>query len=107
MKPQTILKKDAIYLKSYINLSDCSTQVGKIQKVWTIFCITSLLFACFLSLKKLFTCVGVLLLCIYVHHTCTVPTDSEEGGFPGTGVTHGCKPLCGCWELNLGILQQQ
>jgi hypothetical protein len=48
MKPQTILKKDAIYLKSYINLSDCSTQVGKIQKVWAIFCITSLLFACFL-----------------------------------------------------------
>lgn len=27
---------------------------------------------------------------------------SEEGvGLPGTVVMDGCKPLCGCWELNL------
>ena len=26
-----------------------------------------------------------------------------EGGIgcPGTGVTDGCEPLCGCWEPNL------
>lgn len=25
-------------------------------------------------------------------------------GFPGTGVTDDCKPLCVCWELTLGPL---
>ena len=33
---------------------------------------------------------------------------SEEGiGFPGTGVADGCEPLCGCWESNLGPLEEQ
>ena len=27
--------------------------------------------------------------------------------FPGTGVTDGCEPTCGCWELNLGPLKEQ
>ena len=27
--------------------------------------------------------------------------------FPGTGVTDGCDPTCGCWELNLGPLKEQ
>ena len=32
----------------------------------------------------------------------------EEGiGSPGAGVTDGCEPLCECWELNLGPLEQQ
>ena len=32
----------------------------------------------------------------------------EEGvGSPETGVTGGCEPLCGCWELNPGPLQEQ
>lgn len=26
---------------------------------------------------------------------------------PGTGVTNGCEPRCGCWELNLRPLQGQ
>lgn len=26
---------------------------------------------------------------------------------PGTGVTDGCKPACGYWELSLGLLQEQ
>lgn len=31
----------------------------------------------------------------------------EEGtGFLRTGVTDGSKPLCGCWESNLGPLQE-
>ena len=25
----------------------------------------------------------------------------------GIGVMDGCKPLCGCWEWNLGPLQEQ
>jgi hypothetical protein len=32
----------------------------------------------------------------------------EEGvGSHGTGVTGGCEPPCGCWELDLGPLQEQ
>jgi hypothetical protein len=25
----------------------------------------------------------------------------------GTGVVNGCEPVCGCWELNPGPLQEQ
>lgn len=33
---------------------------------------------------------------------------SEEGVSPlGTVVMDGCEPLCECWELNLGPLQDQ
>jgi hypothetical protein len=28
-------------------------------------------------------------------------------GFPGSGVTDRWEPPCGCWELNLGSLEQQ
>lgn len=32
----------------------------------------------------------------------------EEGiGLHGTGITDSCEPLCGCWELNLDLLQGQ
>ena len=33
---------------------------------------------------------------------------SEEGvEFPGTGITDGYGPLCGCWESNVDPLQEQ
>jgi hypothetical protein len=25
--------------------------------------------------------------------------------YPGTGVTDGCKQICGCWEANPGLLE--
>jgi hypothetical protein len=51
---------------------------------------------------------SVLPVWIYVHHVHAVPEEAKEGaGSPGTGVTDGCKPSCGCWELNLGPLQKQ
>ena len=31
----------------------------------------------------------------------------EDSGYPETEVTDGCKPPCGCWELNLGNLEEQ
>lgn len=32
----------------------------------------------------------------------------EEGiGFPGTGVTNGCKLLCGCWDSTLDALEKR
>jgi hypothetical protein len=27
-------------------------------------------------------------------------------GMPETGVTDDCEPQCGCWELNLGLLEE-
>jgi hypothetical protein len=33
--------------------------------------------------------------------------EKEGIGAPGTGVKHSCEPPCGCWELNLGSLQEQ
>ena len=48
-------------------------------------------------------CMGVLLACTYVHHMHMVATETEGSIKPtGLGVTD-----CGCWELNLGSLQEQ
>jgi hypothetical protein len=45
--------------------------------------------------------------CISVHHLHAVPLKQEEGiRVPGTVDTEGCEPPCGCWELNLGLLQE-
>ena len=51
---------------------------------------------------------SILPACMYVHY---VPVwyhqRSDEGlRSPGTAVTHGCDLPCGCWELNLGPLQE-
>ena len=36
------------------------------------------------------------------------PWSPEEGvKFLGTGVKDGCEPLCGCWEWDLGPLEEQ
>jgi hypothetical protein len=36
------------------------------------------------------------------------PSAPEEGVRPpGTGVREDCELLCGCWELNLGLLEEQ
>lgn len=36
-----------------------------------------------------------------------VPKEGRDGvRAPGTGFMDGCKPPCGCMELNLGILQE-
>ena len=32
--------------------------------------------------------------------------EKEGTGFPGTGVTNSYELLCGCWELNLGPLEE-
>lgn len=39
---------------------------------------------------------------------CLVPAEvREDAGSPGTGVTHECESLCGCWEPYRGPLQEQ
>ena len=43
---------------------------------------------------------------IYIVHACLVLAEAAVG-FPGTGVIDSCELPCGCWELNLGPLQEQ
>lgn len=47
--------------------------------------------------------------CMYVYHIHPwYPQKSEEGiKFPGTGVTVGWEPRCGCWEPNPVPLEEQ
>ena len=51
---------------------------------------------------------GVLLTCM-----CTMYMSGAHQGqkrvltHPKTGVTAGCEPTRGCWELNLGLLEEQ
>ena len=45
-----------------------------------------------------------------VNHVHSVPTRDQKRASdrsPGTGVTDSCKPPCGCWESNLGTLEEQ
>ena len=45
---------------------------------------------------------------VYVLWACLVPMDIRRRcQISGIGVTDGCEPLCGCWELTLGPLQEQ
>ena len=46
--------------------------------------------------------------CMYVYHVCAwYLWESEEGVISlGIGVMDGCEPSCGCWESNLGPLQE-
>ena len=48
--------------------------------------------------------------CMYMCHVHVVPMEARDGGSvrsPGTGVIDGCEPPCGCWESNLGPLEEQ
>lgn len=55
-----------------------------------------------------FMYVNILPPCICIPHVCLVPKEVRKSvEFPGTGVMDKCEPLCGCWELNLGLPQEQ
>lgn len=56
-----------------------------------------------------FICVGILPVCISVHHMHALcPWRSEDGiESSGTGLTDGCDPPCGCWELNTDPLEEK
>jgi hypothetical protein len=43
----------------------------------------------------------------HVHHVYVwyMYTSEERVRFPGTGIVDGCKPPCGCWELNPVLLK--
>ena len=52
---------------------------------------------------------SVLLECMLEHHILGVPMKDRGGGIraPGTAVSGFCELPCGCWEPNLGLLQEQ
>lgn len=51
--------------------------------------------------------VSVLLIYVYIPHMCLVCTETREHFVsPGTGVIHGFELPCGCWEPNLGSLEE-
>jgi hypothetical protein len=52
---------------------------------------------------------GVLPACMSLHHECGWSAWGSEESIrsPGPGVTYGCEPPCGCWELYLGPLEEQ
>ena len=54
-------------------------------------------------------CASSLPICLSVQHTSLWhPQKSGKGiGSTETGVTDFEPPICGCWELNLGPLQEQ
>ena len=31
----------------------------------------------------------------------------EDMGSPRAGITDGCELTCGCWELSVGVLEEQ
>ena len=55
----------------------------------------------FLSFFHLF--IFILCALVFCLHVCL----GEGVKSPGTGGTHSCELSCGCWELNLGPLEEQ
>lgn len=52
--------------------------------------------------------VSVLIACMYIHIHAWHPRKYEQGiASPRTGVMDGYETPCGCWVLNLGLLQEQ
>jgi hypothetical protein len=45
---------------------------------------------------------------VYVHHVHAwyLERSEEDTRYPGTGLRAGCELPCGCWELNLGPMQE-
>ena len=53
-----------------------------------------------------FVCMGVLP--AYLCSRYVVPLETRRGpGFPGIVETEGCEQPCGCWELNMGLREEQ
>ena len=44
--------------------------------------------------------------CMCIPCACLVPMEARNGS-PELGVTGICEMPCGCWELNLGSLEEQ
>jgi hypothetical protein len=60
------------------------------------------------KLNVLFYVYDFLPACISVHCMCAwfLRRAEESSRFPGTGITDNHEPTCGCWELNLGPVEE-
>jgi hypothetical protein len=58
---------------------------------------------------RVFVCMNVSPVFMYVHHMCAWCPRKSEDSFrsPGMGVTDGCEPLTGSCKLNAGLLRKQ
>lgn len=67
------------------------------------------MFSLLLYENENFVCMGILSVCMSVHHLCAWYIQRLEEGiaFPGTGVTDGYKLSCGCWDSNPSHLEGQ
>jgi hypothetical protein len=54
----------------------------------------------FLSLCYLFLCEWVFCLFVGLYAMCMLEDQKRTVGSPGSALTGGSEPLCGCWELN-------
>ena len=56
-----------------------------------------------------FLCLDVLPACMSVYniHVWCPRRPVEGDRYPGTGAADSCELSCGCWELNLGPLEEQ
>ena len=64
----------------------------------------------FLHLFNLFyvyECFAYMYVCVPCVYMIPPRRPEKDIKYPGTGVTDNCEPPCGCWELNLGPLQEQ
>lgn len=59
---------------------------------------------------KHFVCLGILPACMCTPCVCLVLTGARKReldlGCPGIGVMGSCEPSCGCWGLNVGLLEE-
>jgi hypothetical protein len=44
---------------------------------------------------------------VYIPRVCKASETEKDAASPGTGVTDGSEPLCGCWDSNLVLLEEQ
>jgi hypothetical protein len=81
------------------------SEMGRPQPLYII----GLLVSFFSFLEVIFK-KDLFLLCVrlYTMYACSACEGQKRASdTPRTGITGGCKPQCGCWELNPGPLQEQ
>lgn len=61
------------------------------------------------AIFKRFPCMGILPVCLSVHHLCVLVHRDQKrvSDAPGVGVTLGCEGPCGCWESNSSPIEGQ
>lgn len=101
---------DGLSSKCVLLPSGSSRQRPRCQQHCFLERLPLLLQLCFLQGICLFLCVWVFYLNVplCVSHLWLVSLETRrEHGCTGTGIPDCSEPLCGCWDLNLALLQEQ